>query len=192
VALSLTFPLDQPETGLIVRLVRLGLKFLFERRGASHSVDPSLAVLPLLLLLPLLAGCAHPPPAPTGPVAFRSPGLERCLQYWTAHHSSYPNNHFYVWPTDRYRGNLVQALVYWQEGGRLLDYLESPPGQEAQAWRLRPKVDRSSVTSDEAITRSNDLVPHGVWIRWVNQCITRGKEYVVPLPEARAAFPVPK
>jgi hypothetical protein len=85
--------------------------------------------------------------------------------------------------------DLVEALVYWREGGRLLDYCEVPKGEEAQAWRLRPKVDRTAVLTDEQISASNDMVTHRVWIGWVRRCITNGKEYAVTLEEAAAAFP---
>lgn len=125
-------------------------------------------------------------------MTFRSPGIERCLEYWTARHSPRTINHFYVWPTDLDRGDLVEALVYWQEGGRILVYSEVPPGQEAQAWRLRPKVDRAAVESDEAISRSNDLVSHRVWVRLMTQCVTDGKEYTVTLQQAKELFPGPK
>ena len=144
----------------------------------------------LLLLIPILAGCAHPR-SQSDPADFRSAGIERCLQYWTANFSPHAINHFYVCATELDRGDLVQALVYWREGGRLLDYVEVPQGAEAQAWRLRPKVDREAVMTDEKISNSNHVVPHRVWLKWVNQCITDGKSYVVPLPQAREAFPNP-
>jgi hypothetical protein len=143
----------------------------------------------LLLLIPLLAGCAHHPAPQVAPASFRSPGIERCLQYWTANFSTHAINHFYVSPTEMDRGDLVGALVYWKEGGRLLDYCEVPKGKEAQAWRLRPKVDRSAVLTDEQISASNDLVAHRVWISWVNRCISSGKEYTVTLMEATASHP---
>ena len=143
----------------------------------------------LLLLIPLLAGCAHPQPRQVAPAEFRSPGIERCLRYWTANYSGQATNHFYVYPTDLDQGDLVGALVYWREGGRLLDYSEMPKGAEAKAWRLRPKVDRNAVLTDERIKGSNDLVAHRVWVDWVKRCITNGKEYVVSLQAARQAFP---
>jgi len=143
--------------------------------------------LPLLVLL--LAGCVHPPAPQFDPAEFRSAGIERCLQYWVVHYSAHPTNHFYVYATDVYGGDLVQALVYWREGGRILDYAEVSQGNEPQAWRLRPKVDRNAVLTDERISASNDLVPHRVWTRWMNQCITSGREYVVTLKQAKAAFP---
>ncbi len=141
----------------------------------------------LLLLLPLLAGCAHRPQL--DPASFRSPGIQRCLEYWTASFSHFGTNHFYVCATDVYEGELVRALVYWREGGRLLDYAEMPAGAEAQAWRLRPKVDRNAVYTDERISHGNDILPHSVWVRSVRQCITRGREYRVTLEEAQEAFP---
>ena len=146
----------------------------------------------LFLLIPLLAGCAHQQRAQFDPADFHSPGIERCLQYWTAHFSSQPTNHFYVSATEVDQGDLVGALVYWREGGRILDYSEVPEGAETQAWRLRPKVDRNSVLTDERISGGNDLVPHRVWVRLMNHCIGNGKEYVVTLQEAKAAFPAGK
>ncbi len=146
------------------------------------------AMLPPLLML-LLAGCAHPRPAPFDPASFNSPSMERSLDYWTANFSAHATNHFYVCASEVDRGDLVRALVYWREEGRILDYLEEPPGAEALAWRLRPMVDREAVLSDEKIGISNDLVPHRVWVRWMEQCITGGREYVVTLRQAREAFP---
>ena len=145
----------------------------------------------LLLLIPLLAGCASPRPQ-FDPADFHSPGIERSLQYWTANFSQHATNHFYVCATDLYRGELVEALVYWREGGRLLDYVEMPKGAEAQAWRLRPKVDREALRTDEKISGSNHVVPRRVWVSWVKQCISDGKEHVVALDQAQAAFPKPK
>jgi len=146
----------------------------------------------LLLLLPLLAGCANHRPAQIEPANFNSPGIERSLQYWTANFSPHATNHFFVCATEVDRGELVRALVYWREEGRILDYLEEPKGAEALAWRLRPMVDRDALRGDEKIGVSNDLVPHRVWVRWMTQCITSGKEYVVPLRESKAAFPAAK
>jgi hypothetical protein len=143
----------------------------------------------LLLLILLLSGCAHHPAPQVAPADFRSPGIERCLQYWTANFSSHATNHFYVCATDLDRGDLVEALVYWKEGGRLLDYCEVPKGAEAQAWRLRQKLDRTAVQTDERISGSNDLVTHRVWVGWVRRCLAGGKEYVVTLPDAKASFP---
>ncbi len=144
----------------------------------------------LWLLIPLLAGCAHPR-AQFDPGSFHSQGIERCLQYWTANFSPHAVNHFYVCATDLDQGNLVEALVYWREGGRLLDYVEVPKGAEAQAWRLRPKVDREALLTDEKISGNNHVVPRRVWQQWVKQCIADGKEYVVNLTQAQAAFPKP-
>ncbi len=146
----------------------------------------------LLLLIPLLAGCAHPQVHQDAPAAFNSPGIERCLRYWTAHFSRQATNHFYVYPTDLDQGELVGALVYWREGGRLLDYAEMPEGEEAQAWRLRPKVDSTAVLTDEQISGGNDLVAHRVWIGRVRRCISRGREYVVTLAEAMESYPTSK
>jgi hypothetical protein len=143
----------------------------------------------LLLLIPLITGCAHQRAPQVAAADFHSPGIERCLQYWTAKFSLHATNHFYVCATEVDRGDLVGALVYWREGGRLLDYAEVSRGAEPQAWRLRPKVDRNAVLTDERIKASNDLVPHRVWVRWMKQCITSGREYVVTLKESQAAFP---
>jgi hypothetical protein len=144
------------------------------------------------VLIPWLAGCAHQRPAQSDRATFFSANLERSLQYWTANFSGYPTNHFYVYATDVDQGNLVGALVYWREGGRILDYSDEPKGAEHLAWRLRPKVDRNAVRSDERVSVSNDVVSHEVWVRWMKNCIADGKEYVVALKDARTAFPPPK
>ena len=151
----------------------------------------ALRALPLLLIA-VLAGCAHHRPAQIDPASFNSPGMDRSLQYWAANFSSHRTNHFYVFATEVDRGELVRALVYWREEGRILDYLEEPQGAEALSWRLRPMVDRDAILSDEKIGISNDLVPHRVWVRWMQQCITSGREYVVTMAEAKAAFPKDK
>jgi hypothetical protein len=147
----------------------------------------SLFMRRLLLLVPLLAGCAHQPKM--DPASFRSPGIGRCLEYWTANHSQQSTNHFYVCATEVDQGELVRALVFWREGGRLLDYAEVAAGAEAQAWRLRPKVDRDAVLTDESISSGNDVIPHREWLSAVRQCITRGREYEVTSAQAEAAFP---
>ena len=157
----------------------------------KRTAEALRALLPPLLTL-LLAGCAHQRAVQVAPAGFNSPGIERSLQYWTANFSSYPTNHFYVCATEVDRGELVRALVYWQEAGRILDYLEEPKGSEALAWRLRPMVDREAVLSDEKIGISNDLVPHRVWVRWVKQCIANRRDYLVTLQEAKEAFPPDK
>jgi hypothetical protein len=146
----------------------------------------------LLLLILFLTGCAHPQAPQNAPATFHSPGIERSLQYWTVQFSQHATNHFYVYATEVDRGDLVEALVYWREGGRLLDYSEVHKGAEAQAWRRRPKVDRDTVLTDEKVSDSNDLVPHRVWVRWMQQCIAGGKEYVVTLKAARRTHPNPK
>jgi hypothetical protein len=156
-----------------------------------HQTPKTFCGLPLLFIA-LLAGCAHHRPAQVDPASFNSPGMDRGLQYWTAKFSSHTTNHFYVCATEVDRGELVRALVYWSEEGRILDYLEEPQGSEALSWRLRPMVDRDAVLSDEKVGISNDLVPHRVWVRWMQDCITGGREYVVTLGEAIAAFPEEK
>jgi hypothetical protein len=146
----------------------------------------------ILLLIPLLAGCAHPRSAQVNHASFHSPGIERALQYWTANYSGHPANHFFVYATEVDEGELVRALVYWREGGRILDYSEEPKGAEPNSWRLRPKVDRNALYSDEKVSGSNDVVPHQVWMRWMRECIDEGKEYVISLKDAKAAFPESK
>lgn len=162
-----------------------GQNRLSVRRLVRTPCEPMRA---LILLIPLLAGCAHPRPQ-FDPANFRSPGIERCLEYWTANFSHSLTNAFYVYATETDQGELARALVFWREGGRLLDYVEMPPGTEAQAWRLRPKVDRDAVFTDERIGLGNDLVPHRAWMRSVRQCITRGLGYEITLDQALAAFP---
>ena len=151
-------------------------------------ITQAMRALPLLLI-PILAGCAHSRPGQFDPASFDSPGMERSLQYWTAHFSPHATNHFYVCATEVDHGELVRALVYFREGGRILDYLEEPRGAEALAWRLRPMVDRDAILSDEKVGLSNDLVPHRVWVRWVKECLTSGREVRCDFERSPAGFP---
>ena len=72
----------------------------------------------LLLLIPLLAGCAHHRAAQFDPASFHSPGIERCLQYWTANFSPHATNHFYVCATEVDRGDLVLGAGLLARGGQ--------------------------------------------------------------------------
>ena len=141
------------------------------RIGQIGGTVQSLLAFTLALLFPppLVTGCAHHPRARVDHANFYAPNLERALKYWTANHSIQPANHFFVYATELDRGELVSALVYWREGGRILDYSEEPQGAEPRAWRLRPKIDRNAVRSDEQLSAGNDVVPHEVWqvrARW--------------------------
>jgi hypothetical protein len=70
-------------------------------------------VIPLFFAL-LLAGCAHEKYLITS--NFRSPRIERELNYYVANFSPHETNHFYVVGTRLDHGELRQVKVYWKCG----------------------------------------------------------------------------
>jgi hypothetical protein len=151
----------------------------------------------LILFLVLLAGCARS--ANNGVMCvvasdFHSPKIERELKFYVANFSTYPTNHFYVEATEVNHGELVKALVCWKEARMLLPYSEladdAPDGAEIFAWQApHLKLVRDTVDTAEDIGGSTYLETHRQWVDWMEQCISKGKLYVVTLNEATNLFP---
>jgi len=142
----------------------------------------------LLLLVPLVAGCAHERLLHvTGPYP-DSPCIKRCLNYWTSNFSTNATNHFYV-AAAKPAGGFVDALVYWKEERTILEYAELfsdiPPGHEILAWHHDLKLDRDTVDTSEDIAGSTYLETHRTWIDWMEGCLSLGREYVILLEDAR-------
>jgi hypothetical protein len=156
----------------------------------------------LLAFVVLLTGCAHQSQSGVMRVIaadYRSPRIERCLSYWATYNAEdytlHPTNHFYVGATEIRRGELIAALVYWKEERTILFYeglndwmpLE---GQEVMAWRGGGlKLGRDTVDTIEDIGGSSYLQPHRQWVDWMDQCISKGKLYVIALDEATKMCP---
>lgn len=125
---------------------------------------------------------------------FRSQRIERELNFYVANFSTYPTNHFYVGATEVDRGELVEALVYWKEARVLLPYGElaadAPNGTEIFAWQGHHlKLGRDTVDTGEDIGGSTYLETHRQWVDWMEQCIAKGKLYVVTTNEAVKLYP---
>jgi hypothetical protein len=124
-----------------------------------------------------------------------SSSIKRCLLYWTANFSTNAANHFYVGATQP-AGGFAEALVYWKEERTILDYSglaeDAPKGAEIEAWRHPLKLDRDTVDTPEEIGGSNYLETHRTWLDWMDQCLSRGREYVISLDEARRLYPPEK
>ncbi len=156
----------------------------------------------LLVFIVFLTGCAHQSQSGIMHVIAancRSPRIERCLSYWATYdaenYSLHATNHFYVGATEIRRGELISALVYWKEERTILFYegladwmpLE---GSEALAWRGGGlKLGRDAVDTVEDIGGSSYLEPHRRWVDWMEQCISKGKLYVITLAEATKLCP---
>jgi hypothetical protein len=147
----------------------------------------------ILLLILLLAGCAHERVLRVSGPYPDSPWIKRCLQYWTSNFSTNEINHFYVGAV-RPRGG-TDALVYWSEERTIQDYIElsvavlNESGHEMLAWHHSLKLDRDTVDTEEDIGGSSYLITHRVWVDWMEGCRSRGREYVIPLEEARGLYP---
>jgi hypothetical protein len=138
----------------------------------------------------LLAGCAHQRAAITS--NFRSPRIERELNYYVANFSSHETNHFYVCATKLERGQLLKAIVYWKEERTLLDYGELEPDARHDIFAWGPhelKLDRDTVDTQEEVGTSDYLETHRTWVEWMEQCIRKGKPYCVLATDARRVFP---
>ena len=143
----------------------------------------------LLFAIPLLVGCAHERVLHvTGPYP-DTPCVRRCLDYYVSNFSTNAINHFYVGAAP---GGFGVALVYWKEERTIMDYSELVPGSEgaeALAWHHDLKLDRDTVDTQDDIEGSNYLITHRLWVGWMEQCLSRGREYVITLEEARRRSP---
>ena len=149
----------------------------------------------LILLLPLATGCAHQRLIHVvGPYP-ESPLIKRSLLWWTSISSTNDINHFYVGAT-KPAGGFVDALVYWKEERTIIEYRELdsdlPLGREALAFHHWLKLDVDTVDTQDEIAGSNYLETHRTWVEWMEQCLSRGREYVIRLDEARRLYPKKK
>ena len=72
--------------------------------------------------------------------------------------------------------------------GELAD--DAPEGAEIFAWQGHHlKLGRDTVDTGEDVGDSTYLEPHRQWLEWMEQCISKGKLYVVTLDAATNAFP---
>jgi hypothetical protein len=154
-----------------------------------------IGVRKLVLLIPLLAGCAQDNVAHVVSSKFQSPRIERELKYYVANYSTNATNHFYVGATRVNDGELDEAFVYWKEEQTLLSYGElkkdAPDDDDAEAWGppFGLKLGRDTVDTPEDLDGSTYLVTHRQWVDWMEQCIYKGKLHVVTLNEATNFFP---
>ncbi len=143
----------------------------------------------LLLMLPLLAGCAHQRVARVTAPYPDSPCVRRCLIYWVSNFSTNATNHFYV---GTLRGGAFDAFVYWKEERTILEYNELVPeavGGEAMAWHHDLKLGRDTVDTWDDAFLSTFVVTHRRWVDWMEQCLSHGQEYVISLEQARRLSP---
>jgi hypothetical protein len=155
----------------------------------SAKVTAMNCVRPLVFVVPCIAGCAHEHLAHvTGPQP-DSPCVRSCLRYLVSNFSTNDTNHFYVGAL--HRGGF-EAFVYWKEERTIWEYNELEPdaeGKEPMAFHHWLKLDKDTVDTQEEIGGSNYLVTHRVWVDWMEQCLSRGREYVITLEEARRLSP---
>jgi len=144
-----------------------------------------------------LVGCARNPDNGIMHVVdsdFRSQKIDRELKFYVANFSTHATNHFFIGATKLDHGQLVTALVYWKEPRILMDYGEltddTPEGAEIFAWRGHHlKLGRDTVDTLKDGYGSTYLETHRQWVDWMEQCISKGKPYVITLDEATNLFP---
>jgi hypothetical protein len=125
---------------------------------------------------------------------FHSRKIDRELKFYVANFSTHATNHFYIGATELDHGNLVKAMVYWKEPRILMDYGElsdtEPEGAEIFAWQgMHLKLGRDTVDTPEDIACSTYLETHRQWVDWMEECVYKGKLYIVTLDAATNAFP---
>jgi hypothetical protein len=148
----------------------------------------------LILMAILLVGCARGANDGVTHVIvtdFHSSKIERELKFYVANFSTHATNHFYVAATKLDRSQLVTALVYWKEPRILMNYTElDDDAPMSFAWQgSHLKLDRDTVDTPEDIAGSTYLVTHRDWVDSMEQCISKGKLYVITLDEATNLFP---
>jgi len=167
--------------------------------GRSATWRPPMRALFLILALSLTGCASQPRLLHVTAGGFRSRWIERELDYYVASFSPHATNHFYVGVTETDHGELVEALVYWSEERTILWYSEldkdaftdRAPGfhPEIMAWHHELKLDRDTVDTQEDAGSSTYLETHRQWVDWMEQCVTRGKQYVVTKAEAMTRAP---
>jgi hypothetical protein len=125
---------------------------------------------------------------------FHSQKVDREVKYYVAYFSTYPTNHFYVGATKLDQKQLVEALVYWKEPQIIMRYGElvddAPEGAEIFAWQgPHLKLGRDTVAMPADIAGSTYLETHRQWLDWMDQCISKGKPFVITLNDATNLFP---
>ena len=143
----------------------------------------------LLFAIPLLAGCARERVLHVTSAYPDTPCIRRCLNYYVSNFSTNAINHFYVGTV---HGGWGDALVYWKEERTIMDYSELAPdsvGAEAEAWHHGLKLDRDTVDTRDDIGGSTYLTTHRLWVDWMEQCLSMGRQYVITLEEARKRSP---
>jgi hypothetical protein len=143
-----------------------------------------------LLGLILVTGCASQYGHISG--NFNAPRIEGELNYLVACRPLYPTNHFYAGASTLDGANMLEGFVYWKEERILLLYDELVPDApyDIEAWPNRHwKLGRDTVKTSEEINGSDYLITDANWHDWVNQCISKGKQYVVLRDDARRRFP---
>jgi hypothetical protein len=123
-----------------------------------------------------------------------SPTVKRCLRYWTANFSTNAVNHFYVGAVQPQAG-FPESLVYWKEERTILQYdglaADAPKGTEIEALRNPLRLDLDTVDTPDEIGGSSYLVSHRAWVDWMEQSLSRGREYIISLEEAKRFYPNP-
>ena len=66
---------------------------------------------------------------------------------------------------------------------------DAPPGTEIFAFHHDLKLDRDTVDTPDDIGGSTYLETHRTWVEWMEGCLSRGREYVIILEEARRLSP---
>jgi LysM repeat protein len=144
------------------------------------------------LIQPLTAFTNEGPLHVTGPYP-DSPTLRRCLEYWTSNFSTNAVNHYYAGAIKPHGNEYPEAWIYWKEERTLIEYdgltPDAPAGAEIEAFRGTWQLDHDTVDTPEEINGSTYLETLPVWVDWMEGCISHGREYVIPLTEARRLSP---
>ena len=153
--------------------------------------------LALLLLALGSAGCASVPKDDLMHVVssrFESKWLDRAMLYFVAWNSSSETNHFYVGATAVDGRQLLEALVYWKEGRRVMVYREqdenAAEGLIGFAWPPQPSwhlLRDTRDSMDEGLGQT--CITVRMWTDWMEECLHKGRMYSVARAQATNAFP---
>ena len=197
--LQILEPVDPDKCVLACQPYKPGLELIAVRKKQTDSNRSGLwpityqaLTIPfrvVFILIPLLAGCAHDLRV-VGPYP-ETPMIKRCLVYWTSNFSTNAINHFYVGAVKPTGGS--DALIYWKEERTIIEYdglaPDAPRGAEIEAFRGTIKLDQDTVDTPDDIAGSTYLETHRTWVGWMEGCLSRGREYVIRLDEARRLSP---